>query len=180
MSTKTSHFERYDTSDTPKAELENNLTLVNEIVRMRNLKGKPEFYILGGAALIFHALNYDVTLDIDTANRIESSIKDEVSPFIDDAASEVVDLGTNYRTRLVPYREDLDCIKVYLLSLEDLLITKLISARRKDLVSSRDSGILDRVNFELLTKILMEEYDAKSQELVKQGLKIIGRPIHTD
>lgn len=157
-------FDNYHLDDTIYAELNNNLTIVNALVERRNLRGKPEFFILGGAAMIFHGLHYNSTLDIDTANRIEEAIREEVSPFIDDAASEVSILPHQYQTRAKRIREDLTAIELYILAEEDLLINKLLAGRRKDIAAIRKSNILSRINKAKLFTIIKEELTAVDRE----------------
>lgn len=170
MIATTNLFDNYDTEDTVKAELNNNLTIINEIVRNKKIKGIPEFFILGGAALVFHNLNYKSTLDIDTANRISSDIRKEVELFIDDAASEVAILPYFYQNRAKIYREDLDCIKVYILSEEDLVINKILCGRRKDFSAVKTSGILKRIDRRLLNEIVENELQSSHREIVSKFL----------
>lgn len=153
----TSCFGNYDISDTISAELNNNLTIVDAIVQQKGLKCKPIFYILGGAALVFHNLNYSATLDIDTANKISDDIKKDIDMFIDDAASEVSILPISYKSRAVRIRKDLNSIIVYILSKEDLLINKLICGRRKDIQAIRTSGLMNGIDHSLFYKICESE-----------------------
>lgn len=157
----TAVFANYRTEDTVEAELNNNLTIINCIVDTKKLNSKPVFYILGGAAMVFHGLNYKSTLDIDTANRLSTELMEQVSEFIDDGASMVSLLPNNYVSRAIRIREDLTNIEVYILSLEDLLITKLHCGRRKDFKAIHDTKLLHKVNKVLLQKII-------ATELVKQ------------
>lgn len=153
-----SRFENWDLSSSEKGELINNLIIIDKIVESLNRSAAPVFYILGGAALMLNGINYKSTLDIDTANRISDDIKEEISMFIDDAASEVVVLPTHYETRLIPFMEnDLESIRVFILSNEDLVFTKLASDRRKDLAQLRTTNILLKIDVALLNKIINEE-----------------------
>ena len=167
---QTNLFGNYRQDDTIEAELNNNLTIVNAIIQKKNLDAKPEFFILGGAAMIFHELNYNATLDIDTANRISDDIKEDVALFIDDAASEVTLLGCGYMKRAKSIRPDLKAISVKILSKPDLLITKLYSWRRKDVLAIKTSGLLTKENAEIAKQILLEEYTGDIQRLLLERL----------
>lgn len=171
----TNEFDSYALTDTVASELHNNLVLVNVIVASKNLKAKPQFFILGGAAMVFHALNYSATLDIDTANKVEESIREDVSMFIDDNASEVTSLGKHYKKRAIRYGETVfSSIEVYLLSYEDLLLTKLFSARRKDLTSVKQSGILHKIEKETISSILNTEYSEADASKIRNTAKMFG------
>lgn len=165
-------FDNYKMEDTIKAELNNNLTIVNAILERQKLKIKPEFYILGGAALVFHDLDYKSTLDIDTANRIYSEVRDLVSDFIDDAASEVSVLAFNYKSRAKLIREDLTSMNTFILSEEDLCISKLLSGRRKDYNSVVNCGILKRIKYDTMMQIATTELEKDSREAL---ITILGR-----
>lgn len=159
-----SSFDLYSLKDSVTDELRNNLVIVDQIIGKMSMKVKPEFFILGGAALVFHGLTDRPTLDIDTANSIDNNIKEAVEIFISDQASAVTLLGDGYRNRAVPYMEELQYIKVYLLSQEDLLITKLISNRKKDIMDLLKTDILNRHNVQKAISILRAEYNSAISE----------------
>jgi len=150
-------FDNYDYSGTKESEQYNTLVMLDKAFSKQN-KVKPIFHILGGTALLFHGITAVVTIDIDTANRLEEKVKEVVEPFISDNASEVAILPKNYTSRLVPYKNDIfENIKVYILSLEDLAITKLGANRTKDIEDLVKVGLLDRCDYDLMYKIINEE-----------------------
>lgn len=151
-------FSLYSLDDSVLSELRNNLVIVNALVSQAHLKSKPEFFILGGAALVFYNLTKRATLDIDTVNRIDDNIRNDVSMFISDQASNVVKLNPKYKDRLVPYMTELSDIRVYLISQEDLIITKLYSGRKKDIGDLLESDILTVNNINSVVEILNNEY----------------------
>lgn len=151
-------FSAYQLEDTVSAELNNNLTLVDLHIGTMCLNYRPEFYILGGAALVFYKLDYNVTLDIDIANEMDERVSDYVSPFISDNASEVATIAVNYRQRAERFRSDLKFIDVYLLSYEDLFITKLATGRPRDIKSLCTSGIYEKLDLKLLMQIINTEF----------------------
>lgn len=166
-----SAFDNYQLEESVSAELNNNLVIVNETIKRMGLKQVPQFYVLGGAALVFHGLHHPSTLDIDTANKISEEVADRISMFISDGASEVVKLGNNYKARAVRFKENVfDAIEVYLLSQEDLVLTKLISDRNKDSRDLKESGLLTKRNIEKAKNILLTEYE---KEFAKKYLKML-------
>lgn len=166
----TNEFKTYKFEDTVASELHNNILIIDKIVQKRNLRSKPQFFILGGAALVLYSLNYNATLDIDTANKIEEGIREDVSLFINDGAHLVTSLGSKYQERAQRYcKNELTSIEVYLLSYEDLLLTKLFSGRRKDMIAILTSGILQVVDREKVKKILFNEY-TESHRLAILGM----------
>ncbi len=175
--TVSNSFDLYDLSGSVKGELNNNLVLVNETIKAENLNYVPVFYILGGAAMIFHSLNYKMTLDIDMANKMEDNIKQLVGQFISDNASEVVVLGGNYKERAVRYRPEFTAIEVYILAKEDLLITKLIGMkeRRKDVRDIVHSGLLDRHIVSKAESVLATEYDERVCNALRADLRMLVR-----
>jgi hypothetical protein len=166
-------FDLYDLSDSVEAELNNSLVIVNEIVKRKQLDSKPEFYIIGGAAMVFHGLNYNATLDIDIANKIGDNIRDAISDFVSDDASNVVILGDNYKSRAVKIKSNLDAINVYIVSQEDLLITKLLGAkvRRKDRDALKHSGLLNAESVENAINVLKVEYETTLANTLIQDAK---------
>ena len=155
----------YDFGESELAALNNNLWTANLMISKHYPDAKPDLYILGGAAMAMHGLNYKFTLDIDCANRIRSDVREVLSEFaIDDAASEVAHLPSCYEGRLVRFREDLEYLNCYLLSVEDLFITKLLTKRMKDIQSIMTSGILKKIDREAVCKIVDSELEGKEKE----------------
>lgn len=150
------NYDYWNITNSIEGELSNTLLIVDNIVSKKNLGVVPEFHILGGAALIFNGINYDSTLDIDIVNRIDTFIKEDM--FISDLASEVAYVAYNYKSRLIPYKEGtFKSIKVYTLSNEDIVITKLSSNRAKDENQLKSTNIIDKMNLELFNNILVTE-----------------------
>jgi hypothetical protein len=124
---------------------------------------RPVFHLLGGTALLFHGIVSISTIDIDTANRLTDRVRDLVEPFISDNASEVATLAKHYTSRLIPYKPEVfRNMDVYLLSLEDLVITKLGAGRFKDIEDLTKTDIMRRCDFDKLSKIIMEEFDTST------------------
>ena len=72
----------------------------------------------------FHSIDAVFTVDIDLANKQQKQVKEIVEPFVSDMAADVATLPRNYRDRLVPYSGgEFESFDVYLLSIEDLVIT---------------------------------------------------------
>lgn len=130
----------------------------------------PVFHVLGGSALVFHGVSSVATIDIDVANKLNDKIRNLVDDFISDNASEVAVLPKRYMNRLVPFHaEEFKHITVYLLSLEDLVVTKLGSFRHKDKEDLTKTDLMQKVNYDKLLEIIREEFDEemKSNLLVR-------------
>lgn len=160
----------YDFEDTLSGFLNSNLWIADRAVGQLCIDAKPIFYLLGGAALCLHDLKIEQTHDIDTANRIEGKVKEAVEGLFDDMASEVVIIPRNYRDRAVRIREDLLSIEVYLVSKEDLFLSKALTGRYKDERAIKRSGILEDINKDLLLNLVYNELSELERE---QALKVI-------
>lgn len=162
-------FEYWDNSGTVEGDLLNNLLLVDNTVEGLDVRATPEFHVLGGAALIFNGINYNVTLDIDTANKISDDISDKIETFINSMASEVVVLPKRYMSRLIPYRTEVfQSIKVFTLCNEDILYTKLSSNRAKDFTQVKTTNILQKIDKEKFLDIVNLETPEEYKDLVLQ------------
>ena len=144
--------------DDLKSEQENTLILLDK--QFENRQVRPSFEILGGTVLLLHDIEHVVTVDIDVANKLDEEVRSIVEPLISDAASEVATLARNYKQRLVPYKKGLfKNIDVYLLSKEDLIITKLGAARYKDVEDLTRTSILRDAEIDDITEIINSEFD---------------------
>ena len=177
----TNSFDLYSLKDGVTDELRNNLVIVDQTVATMDLPATPEFFILGGAALVFHGLTDRPTMDIDTANRIDDNLREVIDVFVSDQASEVTQLGKGYQCRAVPYMEELSNIKVYLLSQEDLIITKVISNRKKDIGDLLKTNILTKHNVQKAVSVLQAEYPADAAKRYSAYIKhLLARKENTD
>ena len=155
--------------DDLKSEQENTLILLDK--QFENRQVRPSFEILGGTALLLHGIEHVVTVDIDVANKLDEEVRSIVEPLISDAASEVATLARNYKQRLVPYKKELfKNIDVYLLSKEDLIITKLGAARYKDVEDLTRTSILRDADINDITEIINSEFDAMTSSALLMKL----------
>lgn len=154
----TSSLDLYSLQNDVESELKNSLVVIDALISEMHLQYKPEFYVLGGAALVFYKLTDRPTLDIDTANSIDTKVRDLVDIFISDQASSVAVLGVGYQKRAVQFMSELKAIKVYLLAQEDLIITKMMTSRRKDIDDLLKSKILSARNVQKAISVLRLEY----------------------
>lgn len=165
----------YSYEDSVEAEQNNTLLMIDALLARENIHDTA-LYILGGTALLFHHVTDSVTVDIDVANKLSKDVLEATSPFISDNASEVAVLATNYKDRSIPYHVgDYSHIRVFLLSIEDLIVTKLGSSRIKDLDDLRYSKIMCKCDTELLESIINNELDSNDQTYVKEKLKLLRR-----
>ena len=155
--------------DDLKSEQENTLILLDK--QFENRQVRPSFEILGGTALLLHDIEHVVTVDIDVTNKLDEEVRSIVEPLISDAASEVATLARNYKQRLVPYKKELfKNIDVYLLSKEDLIITKLGAARYKDVEDLTRTSILRDAEIDDITEIINSEFDAMTSSALLMKL----------
>ena len=155
--------------DDLKSEQENTLILLDK--QFENRQVRPSFEILGGTALLLHGIEHVVTVDIDVANKLDEEVRSIVEPLISDAASEVATLARNYKQRLVPYKKELfKNIDVYLLSKEDLIITKLGAARYKDVEDLTRTSILRDAEIDDITEIINSEFDTMTSSALLMKL----------
>lgn len=167
------NVDNYIYDDTNYAEQFNTL-LVIDAAFANNKHARPEFHILGGTALVFHGLQFEMTIDIDTANRINENVKNIVGELINDNASEVATLAKNYTTRLIAFHPEVYTnIDVYILSIEDLVITKLGGWRIKDQDDLRKSKLMEACNLDKLYTIMHEELDGETYGKLLQRLATV-------
>ena len=156
--------------DSLESEQLNTLILIDKLFEKYPQGVNPVFHVLGGTALVFHGISSIATIDIDVANRLNDNVKSLVSDFISDNASEVATLPLRYETRLIPFHaESFKHIQVYLLSLEDLAITKLGSFRHKDKEDLVKTNFLQKVDYEKLIHIIHNEF---KDEIVKSKILV--------
>lgn len=158
----------FDSNDNLSAEQHNTLMLINKVIEKANMSCKPVFEILGGTGLLFHGVQSVFTVDIDTANELSAEVRELVTPFISDNASEVAVLARNYKQRLITYpRGEFSHCVVRLLSLEDIVIAKLGAFRVKDREDLTKTEALRKCNLKLIESIIKSEFDPKTSELLQ-------------
>lgn len=150
--------QNYITEDSLWAEQFNALLLVNDIIKKEQLDHKPIFELVGGTAILFHGIEAVFTVDIDCVNKLTDRVKKLTDVFISDMAGDVALLPRLYELRLVDFEQDkFDSIVVKLLSIEDLVITKLGAFRSKDKEDLLTTTMLDKCNMETLQYIIANE-----------------------
>lgn len=151
-------MQNYLSDDSLYAEQCNTLVLVNELIKRENLDYKPVFELVGGTAILLHGIESVFTVDIDCANKLTQKVSSIVSDFVSDMASTVVLLPRLYQTRLKLFeREMFDSISIMLLSVEDLIVTKLAAYRSKDKEDLIRTNLIDKCNIALVRRIIERE-----------------------
>lgn len=167
-------LDNYDFSNSLEAEQFNTLLLLDKVLGDKHLSYIPEFHILGGTALLFHGISSVATIDIDIVNEIKQEVKDAVEPFISDNAKDVTVLPLNYIGRMLVYKpECFKHINVFILSAEDLVITKLAAGRHKDIEDLRTTPILEKCDMAKLRQIIQSELDSDNSKLVMSRLSTL-------
>lgn len=153
------------------AEQHNTLVMVDEIIGRAHLAMKPSFEILGGTALLLHGIEAVFTVDIDCANAQSETVKQLVEPFISDMASTVAVLPRNYKSRLKEYNfGEFNNIEVYLISIPDIVISKLGAWRFKDREDLSKTGVLARCDMGQIISIINDEFDSDMSALLTTRL----------
>lgn len=148
----------YKFTDDNASEQHNTLVLLDTILNGHTFEKRTEFCVCGGTAMLFHGLLDAATVDIDVCNTVDKTVLELVEPFISDAARDVIKLPTKWQSRVVRYGENVfKNFDVYILSLADIVVTKLYAWRYKDREDLKYTSILRNVDGLLLRKIIREE-----------------------
>ncbi|PLS19216.1 hypothetical protein CVD28_02055 [Bacillus sp. M6-12] len=125
---------------------------------------KLSFVITGGASFLLKGFSNKFTLDIDTITEMNHDVLQFLESFsINNSASEVTKLPKSYKERLVKLKGKFEVLDLYLLSHEDLVLSKIGRLSEDDLRDIEDTGIMEEVDMSLLTK-LAEELSAEDME----------------
>lgn len=169
-------LEHYRLDDTTYAEQFNTLIILDDILSKSKVTDvvEPSFIIVGGTAILFHGIDAVVTIDIDCANKIPDKIKDLCGELITDMASSVICFPKNYEERLVRFEESkIDNMKIFLPSIEDLVITKLHAGRMKDMQDIKKYKLLEKCNYDLLVNIIETEM-SELTDIIMDRLKSVS------
>lgn len=121
---------------------------------------EQEAVITGGSALVLHGCLEKATFDIDFIEL--SSVLDKFlrhrSDKIFNSASQVFLylFPEDFLDRIIPIDIKDTKIKYYLVSLEDMVVAKLLSYRDKDIADIRNPEVVRRLDLELLSRLVEE------------------------
>jgi len=119
---------------------------------------KTQLIIIGSGAFILKGLLSRVTYDIDTFNVTDQKVRNILAEFnISDMGARVMTVRENFDRRLERVNLPLEHIDLFVLSDYDMIISKLGSARPKDIRDIIDSGLIFRIDFDKLEEIIREE-----------------------
>lgn len=121
--------------------------------------------IVGGGALVLLNAITRATLDID-ALRASPQLRDMLDSYDINSNVAAYDycFPFNFEDRLIPVFTG-DKIDVYSASLEDIVISKLCSARDKDLQDIQAGSVLSHLDWQLLEKLATAEDEVKANIL---------------
>lgn len=148
-----------------KQEVLENLLFADQYMEAMfpNVK-KLTLVITGGASFLLKDFKDKVTLDIDTISELDEDMLLYLESFsINNGASAVTYLSNSYQERLEKVKGNFKVLDVYVLSNEDLVISKIGRLSDDDLRDIHYTGIMDKVDFHLLSK-LAEEISAKHRD----------------
>jgi hypothetical protein len=136
-------------------EVLENLSIADQYIQREFPSIKElELIIIGGAAIILKGFENKVTTDIDTIVELEGEVANYLRSFsINNDASEVYVLPDGYKDRLVEYKSGFKVLKIYLVSDEDLVISKVGRFDQNDKEDLEVTGILDKVNTSKLIEL---------------------------
>lgn len=143
-----------------KENLVNTLLAFDEEVYLRfgtnNIIKKYECYIVGGGAMILLNLIPRVTYDIDVIRCTGNEIIDIMKHYdININASAHIDcFPDGYTSRAIKIDLKTKMIDFYVLSLEDIVVSKLASGRAKDFEDIHQNSVLDNLNWNKLDKLI--------------------------
>lgn len=121
-----------------------------------NDKIKYECYIVGGGAMLLLGLIPRATMDIDVI-RCTSKTLIELMPNYDINMNVTAYLGCfadDYCNRAIKLNLDTKVIDFYVLSLEDLVVSKLAAGRTKDLKDIRQPEVIKHLDWKKLEELI--------------------------
>lgn len=148
-----------------KQEVLENILLADQYMKtMFPNIGRVRLILVGGAAIILKGFENKVTTDIDTVVKLEEDVSDFLRSFaINNDAAEVSVLPEDYESRMEEIVLGLEVLEVYVVSNEDLVISKVGRYDTDDKRDLEDTGILDYVNTERLID-LGEQVSTENQK----------------
>lgn len=124
--------------------------------------------ITGGSSFLLKGLKNKFTLDIDTISDVSPEVSDYLESFaINNDALEVTKLPTGYQERLVHFKSKCKVLDIYLLSNEDLILSKLGRCSSDDIDDILNTEILDYVNMDKLNQL--------AEQLCKEDTSFISK-----
>lgn len=127
--------------------------------------GKPKYkysaYIVGGAAIILHGLDEKMTADIDlveVSSIVSNFLRRQEDNIINDRADACLsDFPYDFPDRAYKLNIDTKAIDFYVVSIEDIIVSKLATPRTKDRIDIRRDDVINYVNWQLLDELIQEQ-----------------------
>lgn len=118
-------------------------------------KQRIKVVIVGGSALIINNVISRSTMDIDVIGLYQNLDAAFSKYDINSMSNSFIDsLAENYDSRLVKLELKTKVLDYYTLSIEDLVIMKLHSSRKKDYLDATNEEVIKTLNWTLLEKIV--------------------------
>jgi len=138
-----------------KQEVMENLLMADEYMgQMFPHVKKVEMILTGGSSFLLKGLGNKFTLDIDTISPIEPNVMEFLESFaINNHALDVTKLPTGYEERMVQFKSKCNVLDLYLLSNEDLILSKVGRCSSDDIGDIINTGILDITNIDELIEL---------------------------
>ena len=154
-------------SELTKSDLIKKLRLLDDEASLRfTRKNKLQLVIVGGSALMLLDVITRVTSDID-AIRVSYELQEFLSDY--NINTRVVAYESffpyGYEDRLVKLQFQGKRIDFFTASLEDIVIAKLHSARKKDKEDIENKAVIAAIDWDLLEKLATAEDEVKASSL---------------
>lgn len=138
-----------------KQEVKENLLMADEYMghMFPDIK-KLNLTITGGSSFLLKGFSNKFTLDIDCITELEPTVADFLESFaINNHAVEVTKLPSGYEERLVKCELKLNVLEIYLLSNEDLILSKIGRCSTDDIADILNTNILERIDLSTLIQL---------------------------
>lgn len=152
----------------------NTLIVFDEYIAQNFPVMHVDMHLVGGSAFLLKNFGTRFTYDIDMVNRLSAQLKEVAESLgISDNASDVVVLPKYYEKRMTEFQYGFKHIRIFLLSDEDLLISKLGTSRIRDLKDARHSGILLRADIALVRQLINSSYTGDQKDKLLRDLHTV-------
>lgn len=131
-----------------------------------------QIIVVGGSSLVLQRLGKTATQDIDSID-----VSKELSPLLEKydintyAEAYINNFPYNYEDRLILLFEG-NNVNVYVMSLEDVVISKLCASRPPDIIDITAPDVIAHLNWDILHHLATDEYEAKASALNDRNYNI--------
>lgn len=143
-----------------------------------------EAVITGGSALVLHGCLERATKDVDfieLSNVLNKYLRTRQDKILNSASQVFLyNFPEDFLDRIVPVAELQTKIRYYLVSLEDLVVSKMASYRDKDIQDVRNPEVVKRLDFGLLDRLIEEKAETALNKTAGSILRAMYRQYLSD